>query len=431
MQQSPQQSQHRTSTRPSTQPRWHSQSYMMFLALRQHPDRCLPRTQLIKAAIDLDKKISQERNLPKVFRGKTPMNSASAILTYNSDRYFVPFKPEGSRSTHFKLAYEPGNFKTAVQEYRKWEAKLAEHDWPFCFGELKEEFRNKAPSNPSEVNGEQPVEKVTTETANPAEESKTQLTTQPSMTMSESSGQMEAKVINSDRQDTVAIETENKPKDDTAAAPVSHDMPTLDQLDLTNVPKSWTDIVRVADSNIPGAGKGLFAKRRLPYNTPLGFYFGVPMTEDEFDSLKDGVGRASEYSIMYRKTVLDATDENGQPYSDPEGEMYCPFHFMNETNEAGANMWFLEGALVNQVICWTKRDIQEGEELLVWYGHDVDRYWSQSSKPTKSSTPSVRSPSSPSSPLASSSSSSTSPAALPPSTASQSPSVPDKIEPSS
>jgi hypothetical protein len=43
---------------------------MLFLALRQHPDRCLPRTELIKAALAMDKKISDELNLPKVFRGK-------------------------------------------------------------------------------------------------------------------------------------------------------------------------------------------------------------------------------------------------------------------------------------------------------------------------------------------------------------------------
>ncbi|KAI7871563.1 hypothetical protein BDF14DRAFT_1762339 [Spinellus fusiger] len=155
----------------------------------------------------------------------------------------------------------------------------------------------------------------------------------------------------------------------------STDVWTLEELDLTDVPTSWRDVLRIDASKITGAGKGLFATRDLPTNTPLGFYFGVPMTEDEFDSLKDNVGRASEYSIMYRKTVLDATDDQGLPYDDPEGPIYCPFHYMNEANEAKANISFLEGAVVNQVICWTKRAIKEGEELFVWYGRDVDRYW--------------------------------------------------------
>src|SRR6266511_2624551 len=55
-------------------------------------------------------------------------------------------------------------------------------------------------------------------------------------------------------------------------------------LDLTNVPKSLSDVVEVRPSTIPNAGNGLFAKRNLPMGTPLGFYFGVPMMEDEFDN---------------------------------------------------------------------------------------------------------------------------------------------------
>ncbi|RIA97588.1 hypothetical protein C1645_751936, partial [Glomus cerebriforme] len=47
---------------------------------------------------------------------------------------------------------------------------------------------------------------------------------------------------------------------------------------------------------------------------------------------------------------------------------------MNE--DPFGNMVFLEGSEVNQVICWTKRDIKKGEELFVYYGGDVDReHW--------------------------------------------------------
>lgn len=153
---------------------------------------------------------------------------------------------------------------------------------------------------------------------------------------------------------------------------------TLDQLDLTNIPQSWHDIVQVKPSLIPFGGNGLFAKRKLPYNTPIGFYFGVPMTEDEFDSLKDRVGRSSEYSIMYRRTVLDATDDQGQPVTDASSPRYCPFHFMNETSsQRTASIAFVEGAVVNQIICWTKKEIEKDEELLVWYGKDVHRYWTK------------------------------------------------------
>lgn len=51
-------------------PRWHNQAYIMLLALRQHPTHEMARTDLIKAALDLDIKISRERGLPKVFNGK-------------------------------------------------------------------------------------------------------------------------------------------------------------------------------------------------------------------------------------------------------------------------------------------------------------------------------------------------------------------------
>lgn len=51
-------------------PRWHSQAYLLFLALKQHPAKCLPRTELIRAALELDEKISEEYKLPRLFRGK-------------------------------------------------------------------------------------------------------------------------------------------------------------------------------------------------------------------------------------------------------------------------------------------------------------------------------------------------------------------------
>ncbi|KAJ1966125.1 hypothetical protein GGI12_000274 [Dipsacomyces acuminosporus] len=290
-------------------PRWYNQMYVMFLALRQSPGYTASRSELVRKAVELDKKISQERNLPRAFTGKTPQNSASALLTNNFDRYFVQFRPEGAKCYHFKLAYKPGDLESALAAYNEWMDILINKDWPICFGpEPKDE-------------GESP------QTAAPAS---TAATTSTSA-------------------DTTA----------------------------TDVPKSWRDIVTVQKSRIPNAGNGLFAVHDLPAGTPLGFYFGVPMTEDEFDSLKDNVGVASHYSIMYRKTVLDATDENGAPYSDPNGRVYCPFHFMNEdTDEKNCNIAFLEGAAVNQVICLASRNIKVGEELLVFYGDEVDRsHW--------------------------------------------------------
>ncbi|KAG2205021.1 hypothetical protein INT47_002645 [Mucor saturninus] len=517
----------------SIQPRWYNQAYLLFLALRQHPENSLPRIQLIDAAIELDKKIGVELQLPRVFRGKTPKNSASATLTNNSDRYFIAFKPEGSKSTHFKLAYTPGNVGDAVKEYNSWCTKLVEHDWPFCFGVPKQQIEphyhtpvshtddsdsidamdkdlvhlKLHDQSPSKIqpavdssiisqNGEDKADTVTIETAEIAkttdvetenivtddthinkdmeddsnteegdhtmedpdsssnigtpdpnqsvntadmsnitdtpdadqntdisvadpstdipvadQSTNTPVVEQSTDTLMTDQGKnspvtdqsantpvadQSANISDADASNTNSTDVGRKlnvqayieqmdTQDESAkpTRPKKQPIPpepfiTLEQLDLSNIPQSWRDIVRVAPSRIPFGGNGLFAKRKLPYNTPIGFYFGVPMTEDEFDSLKDRVGRSSEYSIMYRRTVLDATDDEGQPITDEDSPRFCPFHYMNETSsQKTASVAFVEGAIVNQIICWTKKDIEEGEELLVWYGKDVHRYWTE------------------------------------------------------
>ncbi|KAG0241537.1 hypothetical protein BGX31_001059 [Mortierella sp. GBA43] len=483
---------HNAPKRSNVKPRWHTQPYMMFLALRSMPNHTAARQELINAAVALDRKFSAEKGLPRVFTGKTPMNSASACLTNNGDKYFVPFKPEGSRSTHFRLAYAPGDFETAVKEYDKWMEKLVKHDWPLCFGVPKEGAvpihlleqheqarraleqealgtssdpstlvtdttsdsltttsttsssvtsgtlapeQNAALSNgdhPSESKKRSPdptdngsgsdirsVKKVKAE-LDSADLSEVDIG-QPSLIQDQGQdhardrerdcdGDHESKVTDKMKQlelksgrsatsspsSTPAVLTLHEPESTGSTltvatsssklmtgslvkVPGSHpevqrvDEYRLQDLDLSNVPANISEVVRVDASTIPDSGNGLFAKIDIPASTPLGFYFGVPMTEYEFDSLKDGVGLASHYSIMYRRTVLDATDENGMPYNDPDGRLYCPFHFMNEA--PNGNITFITGSVVNQVICQTNKDIKAGEELFVFYGKEVDRFW--------------------------------------------------------
>ena len=115
----------------------------------------MPRGELLPAVLKLDEKLSRERGLPRLFRGKvcefaypliallsvfqlpstpqTPLNTASAILTENRDSLFVPVDIPGSKKQHFKLAYEPGNFDSALENYNKWMKQLIEHDWPILF----------------------------------------------------------------------------------------------------------------------------------------------------------------------------------------------------------------------------------------------------------------------------------------------------------
>ncbi|KAJ2455762.1 hypothetical protein EV183_000609 [Coemansia sp. RSA 2336] len=303
-------------------PRWYNQMYLMFLALRQSPNYTASRSDLVRMAVELDAQISKERGLPRAFTGKTPMNSASALLTNNGDRHFVQFRPEGAKCYHFKLAYKPGDFDSALAAYNEWMDVLVNKDWPVCFAPEPEDF--SAAANQNEPPNGSPTLPAAAES--------------------------------------------------TAHAAISEDQRAGKSL----IPNCLQDIVQVKPSTIPNAGNGLFATRDLPGGIPLGFYFGVPMTEDEFDSLKENKGLASHYSIMYRKTVLDATDPDGMPFTDPDGQLYCPFHFMNEarSSEGGCNIAFLEGVKVNQIICLTTRKIREGEELFVSYGNEVDRsHW--------------------------------------------------------
>ncbi|KAI8079504.1 uncharacterized protein B0P05DRAFT_457786, partial [Gilbertella persicaria] len=286
-----------TRVQPTQQPRWHNQSYMLFLALRQHHESSMARTDLIKSALTLDKKISEERSLPRVFRGKTPMNSASAILTNNSDRYFIPFKPEGSRSMHFRLSFEPGNFDSAFHEYTTWQDQLMQ-DWTHYFQHHKR-----------------------------------------------------AKLVQDlqvNQEETYATEFDEFIAKRKKAREYNSD-----------TPRTWHDLLSIQN--------GVIAKQHLPKHTPLGFYFGVPMTEDEFDSLKDGLGKASEMAIMYRKTVIDPTNSEGNLYFHPTGEPLCPFHCIEETPiRENVNIAFYEGDTVNQIVCWTKREIEKGEQLFVY-----------------------------------------------------------------
>ncbi|KAJ2714734.1 hypothetical protein H4R19_001571 [Coemansia spiralis] len=319
-------------------PRWYNQMYVMFLALRQSAGHTAGRSELVRKAVELDGRISAERGLPRAFTGKTPMNSASALLTNNGDRHFVQFRPPGAKCYHFRLAYNPGDFASALAAYNDWIDVLVSKDWPICFG--------------PEPDPAAPDPAAMTPATDPA-----------AMTPAT---------------DAAAAQDPNAPLPE---PPRSNDTVQMSGLDAVNIPKSWSDIVEVRASTIPNAGNGLFAVRDLPAGIPLGFYFGVPMTEDEFDSLKETVGMASHYSIMYRKTVLDATDEHGMPYTDPAGPLYCPFHFMNEARAADGggdrcNITFLEGIKVNQVICMTARPIPKGAELFVSYGEEVDRsHW--------------------------------------------------------
>ena len=238
------------------------------------------------------------------------MNSASAILTNNSFRYFVPLKPEGSKSMHFKLSFKPDNFQSAFKDYNEWEERLSRHDWPICFSEKKTNLTDLDIVNTSfRTEFDEFMEK----------RKKARLgTTEKIVIINES------------------------------------------PMDKEKTPRSWRDIVSLGQP-------GLFAIRTLPNNIPLGFYFGVPLPEDEFDAMKDGVGEATKYAYLYNETtVIDPTDINGQLYTLLDGPV-CPFHFVTETDVLEkANVVFYQGKALNQIVCWTRKMIHVGEQLYVY-----------------------------------------------------------------
>lgn len=246
------------------------------------------------------------------------MNSASAILTNNSDRYFIPFKPEGSKSMHFRLSFEPGNFESALKEYNEWQRKLVEYDWPMCFGVVMTDNTVKE----LEISNKK----------------KAYLTEFDEFIAKRKKARLEQK--------------ETQPQI------------------IGYTPKSWQEIISLRKSH--QHQYGLFANRNLPKNMPLGFYFGVPMTEDEFDSMKDGIGQANKYSYMYkRKTVIDPTDKYGNLYTF-QGNPLCPFHYIKGTPIfEKANVSFHEGNELNQIICWTKKEIPAGDELFIYSPDEI------------------------------------------------------------
>ncbi|CAG8453588.1 1009_t:CDS:2 [Paraglomus brasilianum] len=383
-------------------PRWHNQQHILLLALRRHPQHMMTRNELIDAALQLDEKWSRETGLPKCFTGLTPRNSASACLTTNADKYFAAIKVDNV-TTYYKLSFKPNDLDDAIARYKKWVKQLQEHDWPLCFGRILKSKKGQ------DLVKHQRIIMLSVGASNPAHlrcrycgpekdgcskelpacarcRAKGQLCIYPLRpdVHKETERQKQKSELNSflskkSQSDGRSVNLRAKKVSEEKKVRKngngsSYEIELLENIqegmDLSNVPKKLCDVVDVRPSSIPNAGNGLFAKRNIPMGTPLGFYFGVPMMEDEFDQYKDKVGKASHYSMRYRHTILDATNDAGEPFTDPNGKIHCPFHFMNE--DPFGNMVFLEGYEVNQVICLTKRDIRKGEELFVYYGHEGD-----------------------------------------------------------
>ena len=120
--------------------------------------------------------------------------------------------------------------------------------------------------------------------------------------------------------------------------------------------------VAVMKSNIPEAGKGLFAVRDLPSGTMFP-YLGRILTQDQVDGLYGQGDSVASYVYKTRKGVC----------IDASGTQSCLARYINDTkgtnNEPNCRWVEHRNGKVSVV---TTRPVFKGEELYVDYG---DSYW--------------------------------------------------------
>lgn len=210
----------------------------------------------------------------------------------------------------FKLSFEPPTFDSAFREYQKWQENLMKYDWPCHFGASQQARKRKSIMSISNLLVEQ--------------------------------------------QQTYATEFDEFIAKRRCQEKLNKKLTSEKTVLLP--PTSWKDLV-YSDNCC------LFAKRFIPKNTPLGFYFGIPTSESEFEALKElHYPSSSRYAYMYQTTVIDPTDEQGELYKD-----ICPFYDVKVTSiPEEANVVFYEGEEKNQIVCWAKQDIFPDQELHVY-----------------------------------------------------------------
>ncbi len=133
--------------------------------------------------------------------------------------------------------------------------------------------------------------------------------------------------------------------------------------DPTELPHA--ELVRVRRSNIPTAGRGLFAKADIPANTYLGDYMGQYLTEEEVEVLP-------EFESAY---LFEIPRCAGIPYDSIAGD---PRHYVSKANFAPSELNGEDTNLQNvewETFCeepyvrlYSTREIAAGEELYVDYG---------------------------------------------------------------
>ena len=120
------------------------------------------------------------------------------------------------------------------------------------------------------------------------------------------------------------------------------------------------EILSIRDSTIPGAGKGVFATKTIPKHTVLGEYKGVYLSPEQFDEQPDAVYTWALYDKEYK--IVMYIDARNRKKSNWCRFVNCPRteNMANvETLQKGVKLFYI-----------SRRKIEKGEELFVWYGDD-------------------------------------------------------------
>ena len=123
------------------------------------------------------------------------------------------------------------------------------------------------------------------------------------------------------------------------------------------------NMVEIRKSNIPQAGKGVFAKSDIPATTHLGYYRGEGLNLDEFNKRHGDKGIG-----FYVLTLNDASYPDSTAYVDGEhkGNWTSRMNSPRGTDKKPNVAFYDDGSVI------AKRNIKKGEELFVGYGA---RYW--------------------------------------------------------
>ena len=141
--------------------------------------------------------------------------------------------------------------------------------------------------------------------------------------------------------------------------------------DLPLVPDPYEERhVEVRESDLPGSGDGLFARRHLPAGTIAAFYNGVRLP------YKLG-GTKEEWATSGYKIYVNADYRSGERMDIPaeyiDLKNYCATfgHKLNHSFRPNCQEWFFEHPRFGLVPCErTLRDVEAGEELFLDYEYD-------------------------------------------------------------